>query len=113
MTSTDKAKLWAATLIFLAIVYVASYAEVSAGVRFGVSVAGIVAALALVFFSQAGRMFSVFVREAGIELRKVVWPTKQETLQSVGVVFLFLLAMTFFLWFVDLIINFALSKLIT
>lgn len=112
MSVTDKAKLWAATIIFLVVVYVAAYADMSGAARFGASVTGVVAIALLIFFSQAGRVFAVFVRDAGAELRKVVWPTKQETLQMVGIVFLFVAVTTTFVWFVDFLAGLVLNQLI-
>ena len=44
-------------------------------------------AVLLIVFSQSGRIFFNFARESGIELRKVVWPSKEETLKLTGVVF--------------------------
>jgi preprotein translocase subunit SecE len=111
MSAVEKLKLWLVAFIVIGVVYVAAYAEVSAGARYGLVAGGIAAALGLVVFSQAGRDLSAFARGAGVELRKVVWPGKQETLQLTGVVFLFLLATTSFLWLADFIINLLLDSL--
>lgn len=111
MPITEKLKLWAAAFLTLAVVYVAAYAELSFGVKFGAVTAGGLLAGALVFFSQGGRDFSRFVRDSLVELRKVVWPTKQETLQLTGVVFLFLIAASLFLWFADFVIGHLLDAL--
>ena len=35
------------------------------------------------------------------EAKRVVWPTRKETLQTTGVVFLFVFVMALFLWVVD------------
>jgi len=35
------------------------------------------------------------------ETRKVVWPSRKETLQTSGVVFAFVIAMALFLWLID------------
>jgi preprotein translocase subunit SecE len=35
------------------------------------------------------------------EARKVVWPTRKETIQTTGVVFAFVVVMALFLWLVD------------
>lgn len=111
MSAVEKMKLWAVAFIVIAVIYVAAYAELSAAARFGVSAVGVAAAGALVFFSQAGRDFSVFVRDSGVELRKVVWPTKQETMQLTGVVFVFLLVVTMYLWVIDFVIGLLLGAL--
>jgi preprotein translocase subunit SecE len=44
------------------------------------------------------------VRESWIELKKVVWPTRKETIQSTGLVLAFVFVMAVFLWGVDWIL---------
>ena len=80
-------------------------ASYSPGVRYGLVVAGITVSALLIVFSQSGRDFSRFMRDAGVELRKVVWPSKQETMRLTGVVFVFLFLMALYLWLADLIIG--------
>jgi len=53
------------------------------------------------WFTQAGRDFVVFARESVEEAKRVVWPSRKETLQTTGVVFLFVFVMALFLWVVD------------
>ena len=110
MSGIEKLKIWVASLLVLAVVYVAAYAELPANTRFVIALGGLVAAALLVYFSQAGRDFFVYVRAAGVELRKVVWPSRQETAQLTGIVALFLLAVTLFLWLADIIISFLLEQ---
>ena len=52
--------------------------------------------------SAQGRDFWQFVQGSRIELRKVVWPTRQESLQTTLVVFVAILAMGVFFWILDL-----------
>jgi preprotein translocase subunit SecE len=63
--------------------------------------AGLAAAAAVMYFTAPGRQFVVFAGEARDEARKVVWPTRKETLQVTGVVILFVIVMALFLWAVD------------
>ena len=51
--------------------------------------------------SFQGREFSQFVQTARIELRKVVWPNRQETLQTTLVVFVMVIALALFFWGLD------------
>ena len=51
--------------------------------------------------TEAGRRFYGFSQDAVVEARKVVWPTRKETLQMTGVVLVFVIVMAFFLWMVD------------
>jgi len=69
----------------------------------------VLAALALGIFvslqSTQGREFWQFVQGSRVELRKVVWPTRQETLQTTLVVFVAILAMGIFFWVLDWILG--------
>jgi preprotein translocase subunit SecE len=55
--------------------------------------------------SVQGRAFWQFVQGSRVELRKVVWPTRQETLQTTLVVFVAVLAMGIFFWGLDWILG--------
>ena len=59
------------------------------------------AAVALMAFTENGRTFLAFARESWEEAKRVVWPTRKETLQTTGVVFVFVFTMALFLWIVD------------
>ena len=63
--------------------------------------AGIVLAVVVVWFTPQGKQFYAFSRESSEETRKVVWPSRKETVQTTGVVFAFVLVMAIFLWMVD------------
>ncbi len=65
----------------------------------GVVLAGVVAGL-----SSPGRQFFRFTLEARDEAKKVVWPTRKETVQMTGVVIAFVVVMALFLWAVDSIL---------
>jgi len=58
-------------------------------------------AVVLMWFTETGRVFLAFARESWEEAKRVVWPTRKETLQTTGVVFLFVFTMALFLWVVD------------
>ena len=63
--------------------------------------AGIGAATAVAWFTEPGRQFFGFSKEAWSETRKVVWPTRKETFQTTGVVFALVVVVALFLWVVD------------
>ena len=62
--------------------------------------------------SAQGRMFWQFVQGSRVELRKVVWPTRQETLQTALVVFVAITVMGIFFWLLDLVLG-ALTRALT
>ena len=70
--------------------------------------AGIVVALQ----SAQGREFWQFVQGSRVELRKVVWPTRQETLQTTLVVFVAIVAMGVFFWLLDMLLG-AITRALT
>lgn len=99
---TEKLKLLAAGLLVVA--GVAGFyflADSPTVVRVLAVLAGLAAAAGVAAFTESGRRFYGFSRESVDEARKVVWPTRKETLQMTGVVILFAVVMALFLWLVD------------
>ena len=64
-------------------------------------VAGIAAGLAVAWFTVPGRQLVEFGGEALTEVKKVVWPTRKETIQTTAAVFAFVVVMAVFLWLTD------------
>jgi preprotein translocase subunit SecE len=58
-------------------------------------------AIAIMWFTEAGRTFAAFSRESWEEAKRVVWPSRKETVQTTLVVFAFVFIMALFLWVVD------------
>ncbi len=63
--------------------------------------AGMAAAAAVAWTTEPGKQFFVFAQESVVETKKVVWPTRKESLQTTGAVFAFVVAMALFLWITD------------
>ena len=63
------------------------------------------AAVAVAFQTERGRLLWQFVSDARMEVRKVVWPTRQETLQTTLVVAVAVLVMGIFFWGLDAILG--------
>jgi preprotein translocase subunit SecE len=76
---------------------------------------GVIVALALAALvalqSMQGRDLWKFVQAARVELRKVVWPTREETVQTTIAVMVFALIMGVFFWLLDLFLLYVTSKL--
>ena len=70
-------------------------------VRLAILLAAFAVAIGVMWFTNTGRTFLVFARESWEEAKRVVWPTRKETLQTTGVVALFVFTMALFLWMVD------------
>ena len=75
-------------------------------------VAGIAAGAAVAWMSEPGKTFAVFAREAVVEVKKVVWPTRKETMQTTTAVFAFVVMMALFLWMSDKTLEWVLYDLI-
>ncbi len=71
-------------------------------VRVLMVLAGLVLGLVLMYLSQPGRELWNYVQSSRVELRKMVWPTRQETWRTTLVVFLFVMALGVFFWLVDM-----------
>jgi preprotein translocase subunit SecE len=61
----------------------------------------LIAAAGVIWFTEPGRRLYAFGQESVVEARKVVWPTRKETMQMTGVVVVFVIVMALFLWLVD------------
>jgi len=51
--------------------------------------------------STQGDRFLHFLRETRIELRKVVWPTREETAKTTGMIMIAVVVVAIFLWIID------------
>lgn len=80
--------------------------------RVGVLFGGLAAGVAVAWFTQTGKRFIVYAREAYEELRRVVWPSRKETLSTTGIVFAFVVVMALFLFVVDKTIEWGLYDLL-
>ncbi|WP_353572159.1 preprotein translocase subunit SecE [Candidatus Albibeggiatoa sp. nov. BB20] len=58
-------------------------------------------AIFLASTTAKGRESLVFLREAHTEVRKVVWPTRQETIQTTAIVLGMVLLVAIFIWMLD------------
>jgi preprotein translocase subunit SecE len=75
----------------------------------------LVLAAAAAFISlqtNKGREFWKLVKEAKVEIRKVVWPTRQEATQTTLIVFAFVLVAALILWGLDTLIGWSASQIL-
>ena len=62
---------------------------------------GLVVAAVIFIKSSQGDRFLHFVKETRIELRKVVWPTREETIKTTGIIMIAVVIVAIFLWIID------------
>ena len=101
-TTADKAKL--ATSVILVVAALAGfYLLVKQGplIQWSALVVGLVLAGGVFLISESGRRFVGFFRDSWREVKKVVWPTRKETIQMTAYVFGFVVVMAIFLWLTD------------
>lgn len=112
-TGADKAKLIAA--LFLVIAAVAGFyllSQYGSVAQWGVLVVGLLAAAATFLVSESGKQLVAFGKDSWREVKKVVWPTRKETLQMTAYVFAFVVVMALFLWLTDKTLGWVLYDLI-
>ena len=78
------------------------YAEAPKVFRVLGILAGITVSLVIVSQTLKGRQAIDFVREAQVEVRKIVWPTRQETSQTTLFVIIVVIIFAILLWVLDL-----------
>jgi preprotein translocase subunit SecE len=74
---------------------------------------GIAGAAMLVASQTArGRSLVALMKEARVEMRRVVWPTRQETTQTTFIVVMLVLLFALILWLLDTILGWLVSSVI-
>lgn len=71
-----------------------------------------VAALVVAALTFQGKSFIDLLQQARVELRKVIWPTRQETSQTTLIVLVVVVIMSLLLWGMDSLFGFAISAVI-
>ena len=102
----DKVKIVVAVLLVLsatAVFYI--YPELPLLIRVLAIMAALILAAVIGVQTEKGRQIWGFFKEAQIEVRKVVWPTREETLQTTLVVVLMVIFVAVFLWLLDLLLG--------
>jgi preprotein translocase subunit SecE len=61
--------------------------------------------------TRIGQVLISFARESRMEVRKVVWPTRQETVQTTFMVIVAVIIIGIFLWLVDMLLAEAIQML--
>jgi preprotein translocase subunit SecE len=110
---TDKVKLALAVVLVGAGIWAYYWlAERAMVLRLLAVAAGIAAGAAVAWFSEPGRQFMIFALESWAEVKKVVWPTRKETIQTTAAVFAFVVVMAVFLWISDKTLEWVLYDLL-
>lgn len=107
VTSTaDRLKLALSVLVIIAGIVGFSMLESKIPMvgRIAVFIGSLILAAVIAWFSEPGRRTIAFAQDSYNEVRRVVWPTRKETMQMTGIVFAFVAVMGLFLWLLDKLI---------
>ncbi len=69
-------------------------------------------AIAIALTTAQGRALWGFLQEARAEVRKMVWPTRTETVQTTLAVFVVVLIVAVFMWLLDMVLAWAVGHVI-
>jgi len=70
-----------------------------------------IVSIAMILTTSLGKTFWGFVKEARVEVRKVVWPTRQETVQATLIVVALVFLVGLMLWLLDMFLFWVISQL--
>ena len=108
----DTLKLAIAVLVVISTIagfYV--FSEHSFLLRLGGLVIGIAVSIGIAMQTEKGRRLWIFCQDSQIEVRKVVWPTRQETLQTTMIVILVVIIVSIILWLLDMFLGWSVRSL--
>ena len=108
-TAADIGKLVLAAVILVAGIVAYSWFSNDASVPPVARLLGVLAALvvslAIAAFTALGRRVRHFLAESQFEMRKVVWPTRDETIKTTGIIILVVIILSLLLGLIDLILK--------
>ncbi len=97
--------LVAVAIVIAALVLYYTLIDQGYWVRLAALLGGIALAIILMGFSADGKRFIAYSKDSWLEVKKVVWPTSQESTRMTLVVFGFVLIMALFLWLIDKLVE--------
>ncbi len=106
-TLVDVGKLIASIAILLSsIVVYYSFPQISIVIRALTIIFSLVVSSFIFLQTIRGKILWDFLQGSRVEIRKVIWPTKQETIQTTLTVFVFVLILGIFFWLLDFLLLF-------
>ena len=97
--------LVAVAIVIAALVLYYTLIDQGYWVRLSALLGGIALAVILMAFSADGKRFIAYSKDSWLEVKKVVWPSRQESTRMTLVVFGFVLIMALFLWLIDKLVE--------
>ncbi len=107
--AADIGKLTLALIVLVAGIFAYSWfgrdGNIPSSVRMLGVLAALIIALAIAAFTALGRRVRNFIAESQFEMRKVVWPTRDETLKTTGIIIVVVIVLSLLLGLIDLILK--------
>ena len=107
----DLMSLMGIILVTAATFFCNYYYSISGPVQSIVWITWLVLVLILGYLTAKGKQVYQFALDAKIELLKVVWPTRQETIQTTSIVMIMVTLTGFILWAIDSVMMWAIAKI--
>ena len=94
---------WLTVLLLLTAGIVANYYydQIAWPLRLLAWMLGLPVVALIAFQTQQGKLALEFIREARVELRKITWPTRQETVQTTFIIAIMVVILAIALWGID------------
>ncbi len=113
-SAVDTFKLTASLLVLIAGVVGFYYFEDESQLLRVLGMLGVaLVAFLIAATSEPGRRGLGFVKDARVEVRKVVWPTRQETVQTTVAVLIMVIIVAIMLWLFDMFLGWGIGKILT
>jgi preprotein translocase subunit SecE len=90
----------------------AYFSQTSLSIRIAAMIVAGIVGLIIAKTTNSGEKAWGFIQETRVEMRKVVWPTRQETIQTTMVVVAIVAAMALILWGVDSLYALLISNIV-
>jgi len=105
---------WLLVVVLVAVGVVGNYIFSAESVLYRVLALVVLAGMAsfVALKTEKGGKFASLVKDAKIEIRKVVWPTRQELTQTTLIVVVFVLVVALVLWGIDSLVSWSISGII-
>jgi len=88
------------------------FSALNASLKWMLALLMILISLGMLALTQQGKNIGTFIKEAHRELKKVVWPSRKETLQTSFLIFLVVLIISLILWGVDSVFSLLISSIL-
>lgn len=109
--ATDVISWLAVGLVTIAAFFCTYYFSPSGPIKTLIWLSWLVLTLVFAYFTTKGKQVYSFGQEAKTELLKVVWPTRQETIQTTTIVMAMVTITGFILWGVDSLMMWIIAKI--